>query len=486
LNIIELLNKKASQIKEEEIKEDTVNELLDHFSSKIRSLSKRAYGVNDGVAYLAFREYAQETLEKGLSSFLFKKQHWRSGRSIGPYLISCLNRLSDNLKQDVDAAKKVKVPVCPGCKSLNERSTLHYDGNNLVCRICDVESERLEKNRELYQEYEYRIRKIFSRHSKGGCRCPSCNRFIPNSFIGDSVNVSCPYDNCYWFGLATDLEKMAHPVAVDKLNRNTVSINVPFKNQSLEGSNALSLEGVLESTDANPDLKIEYEQKYTKEIQVAKETISQQKIRLSLQPRYKVIKKLLMYEAFESLLNSDPFDMIAYLIHGKTVSDRPIQSIIFQKYIFLIENALPLDVNEDGIPIEVYSLLAPEIELFLGVSKFTGLVNDYGNVQNNTYEIYTGSKCKGPCFIGYLCDVQDMDGNSLMSKVEYYTFSSVKMSGDVPSETKVQVIHFRIPPHYEMFSMVLLQRTRRKIVDSIYKRLNDGKQRPLRRAGWQE
>jgi hypothetical protein len=73
--------------------------------------------------------------------------------------------------------------------------------------------------------------------------------------------------------------------------------------------------------------------------------------------------------------------------------------------------------------------------------------------------------------MGLLCDVQDENGKSLLSEVEYYTFSNIKMKKTVPQNTLVKVIHFRMPPHYEMFSLVSLQRTRKCIVSSIRKRL---------------
>ena len=189
-----------------------------------------------------------------------------------------------------------------------------------------------------------------------------------------------------------------------------------------------------------------------------------------------------MYSAFEILLEQDPAGMIGYLIHGKSIGERPIQSLIFQTYIELIENRLPFEIfDEYGTLVEVFSLLDSGLNLFLGTSEYKGYVRESGLISNNTYEIFVGAKCNGPCFIGLLCDITDDNGKSLLSEVEYYTFSNIKMKNTVAQNTPVNIVHFRIPPHYEMYSLVNLQRVKRKISDSIYKRIH-GEVRPLKGA----
>ena len=51
------------------------------------------------------------------------------------------------------------------------------------------------------------------------------------------------------------------------------------------------------------------------------------------------------------------------------------------------------------------------------------------------------------------------------------------MDKSVEPGTPVIVKHFRILPHYEMHSLVYLQRVRRAIVDSVYFRLNKKKRK---------
>jgi len=479
-NPINNININAYKIQESDI-DSLVDGLMDHFSPRIHTLSTYVYGASQGVALSAFKEYASATIHKGLYTFMFKSQHWRSGRSIGPYLLTCLSKLADSLKSDVDFVKKISIPICPACKMLGDREYLIYEGKLLRCQACTRDSYRLEslKNRTSHDELVYRLRRVFSLHSRKGHHCPDCERFIPDSFIktSESIRVSCPYDNCGWFGVISDLEPMAHPLGLS--SGSTVSLNAQILGGSAD-SKTTEFQDRLDAQDVNPDIKIEQTERYHRELGIAKAVISAQKARFSKMPMSKVIKKYSMYQAFEILLEQDPAGMIGYLIHGKSIGERPIQSLIFQTYIELIENKLPFKIeDEDGNLVEIFSLLDSGLNLFLGTSEYNAYVRESGLVSNNTYEIFVGAKCNGPCFIGLLCDITDDKGKSLLPEVEYYTFSNIKMKNTVPQNTPVRVVHFRIPPHYEMYSLVNLQRVRRKIVDSIYKRLH-GEARPLK------
>jgi hypothetical protein len=458
----------------EDVPDSLVEELMDYFSPRIHTLSTYVYGAEKGVALSAFKEYAATTLRKGVFTFVVKSQHWRSGRSIGPYLLTCLSKLAETIKSDIDFVKKISIPICPACKTLGEREFLIYDGKLLRCPTCTKEHIRLDaiKNRVSRDDYEHRLRRVFSIHSRKGHRCPGCERFIPQSFISasGSIRVSCPYDTCSWFGITSELEPMTHPLG--QSSGNTVSINAQISNRNSWGTNTIEFQDRIDANDINPDIKIEQTEKYYKELSVVKAVLSAQKANFAKLPMSKVLKKYLMYQAFEDLLAQDPAGMINYLIHGKSLGERPIQSLIFQKYIQLIENKLPFEIeNDDGDLVEVFTLLDSHLNLFLGMSEYEAHVRESGLVSNNTYEIFVGAKCNGPCFIGWLCDVVDENGKSLLSEVEYYTFSSIKMKSTIPQKTSLKVIHFRMPPHYEMYSLVNLQRSRKCIVTSIRKRL---------------
>ena len=263
-NPINNINLNAYKIQEGDV-DSLVDDLMDHFLPRIHSLSNYVYGANQGVALSAFKEYASTTIQKGLITFLFKSQHWRSGRSVGPYILTCLSKLADSLKSDVDFVKKISIPICPACKMLGEREYLVYDGKMLRCQNCTKESARLEllKTKSSHDEYIYRLRKVFSLHSRKGCHCPECERFIPDSFLknNDSIRVSCPYDNCDWFGIISDLESMAHPLGLS--SGSTVSLNSPITAQK-NGSTQVEFQDRLDAHDINPDIKIEQAQKYNR------------------------------------------------------------------------------------------------------------------------------------------------------------------------------------------------------------------------------
>lgn len=487
-NPITRINENASKIEEEDI-DLLVDDLMEYYSSKIHMLAARVYGSGTGVPLAAFKCEVEQKLQKGMRTFLFKSQLWKLGRNIGPYLSSCISNLATSLKNEYQHGKKLSVPICPACRALGAKEFLHYEDKMLRCRVCTRESERLgdQKERSSSEEYEYRIRKVFSLHSRKGYKCPDCNRFIPESLIVGQVRVSCPYDNCTWFGLDSEIELMNHPF--DQSSGHTCSLNSGVTGKSKLSSDLLN-SGVSESSEfqdlfdignIDPDIKMYWGDKFKKDLNIVKEVLSLQKSRLSFQGRANSIKKKLMYRAFEILLEQDPVGMLNYLIYGKPVGERPVQSLIFQKYVQLIENNLPLEVRgEDGL-VEVYSLLDPNLGLFLGESKFTSHVRDSGFIPNNTHEVFTGTKCNGPCFIGLLCNLTDENNKSLLSDVEYYTFSTIKMNHNTPRNIIVNVTHYRIPPHYEMYSLVLLQRIRRKIVDSVYKRLY-GEDRPIKKG----
>ena len=68
-NPINVINSRASKLTEDD-EEWMINELIDHFSGRIHSLSFYVYGSEKGIALAAFKEWARQTLKKGLETFL--------------------------------------------------------------------------------------------------------------------------------------------------------------------------------------------------------------------------------------------------------------------------------------------------------------------------------------------------------------------------------------------------------------------------------
>jgi hypothetical protein len=177
--------------------------------------------------------------------------------------------------------------------------------------------------------------------------------------------------------------------------------------------------------------------------------------------------------------------MVSYLVHRKQSADFPIQAKIFQEYVRLMQNALPCTIIRGNKEYEIVSLMDPNISLFEGISVFDAAVRSDHTIPNNTVETYTGGrkfKDYGPCFIGLVIDVIDRrtkdaesEGKSIRDKVTDYSFVQIKVSDDVSPGTPVTVKHYRMASHYEMGSLVYLQRIRKRLVDSVYFRMHKKK-----------
>lgn len=478
-SVIDKISQNPENITEEDVDTWVVSELVEHFDPKFNSLASYAYGPGNDLGRRAFREFAVKTIDKGVRVFLFKSQHWRKGRKIEPYLSTCLNRLADNEKRELSSNKsKTSVPVCPACRSFNEREYLRYESKNLRCTACTNAQLSLEdriKDAEGSEraklEYQLRLRRIFSLHSRKGYKCPDCARFIPDSYI-KGQRASCPYDDkCHWFGHVDELEPMAHPLGL--ASEKNISLNSTIK---FDSGREVERQDSIKSEDAGADVRIEVRQRCEQEIKALLDVIDTQTLRLKREPEYKAIKKVLMYEAFKNMVNRCPEEMVSYLVHRNHSGELPIQSRIFQEFISLVENSLPFEVYSEGKIVEIYSLQDPRLDLFTGLSEFEADVLPDGSIPNCTKEAYIGGRKRkdfGPCFIGQLIDVRAIDiDQSLLEFVEFYTFSQIKMREDIPPGLRVKVRHFRIPSHYEMHGLVHLQRIRRRIVDSVYFKLH--------------
>lgn len=493
-NIINFINTNASNIKDEDLDLNIIPKLMEHYEGRINYLTFRAYGNaanNTDVASGAFKERSKEELSKGLRTFLFTSEHWKTGRDINSYLLTCLNYLADRIKNDTSSIKRVNVPICPGCRFLGHKEFISYEAKQLRCTNCTKELERLNSeilqinNDSVKNSYLQRIQihKIFCLHSRKGWRCFDCERFIPDSHIMSSGGVSCPYSNCVFFGHISELQVMVHPVALGI--RNDLSLDESYgKDDKSTGWDIW--QDKLKSNEINADIQIGVKEQFNNEFNIAKEIIEIQMNRIKLNGlKSTSIQKTLMYQAFINMLNKFPEEMISYLVHLKQNSDFPIQSRIFQEYTFLMSNTLPFTIVKGGNYIDIMSLIDQSLGLFSGISKFSATVQNNKIIPNNTSEIYTGginSKCRGQYFIGMIIDVVDITtGKSIKDKIEQYSFVQIKMSNEILPGTQVEVSHFRLVPHYEMGNLVYLQRIRRKIVDSIYFKMN-GKKRETKHS----
>jgi hypothetical protein len=461
---------------------------MEHYDSRLNVLARKAYGSgNDGtptIAVNAFKERSKSELRSALETFFFTKEHWRTGRDLNSYLLTCFRRLSGRLFWDQSIAKRTSVSTCPACKYEGRKEFMVNESGMLRCQRCTKESERLSDELKTMDQggiefvktqSRYKLYSQFSLHSKKGFRCPECKLFIPKSLA--TSRVVCPYPNCVYMGSVDNVNVMGHPTGVS--SRNMVSLNKPIT-QHGGGSSTTFFQDMFESNVLDPDSCLDMQMRYRQERDVLSAVIEDQIQALKrTNSASTMIQKLLMYEAYKKMLDKYPDEMISYLAHVKQSSDFPIQAKIFQAYAGLIENYLPFSVEKRGKSVDIISLTSPDLALFLGISEFEAKIGSSNTIPNNTKEEYIGGrnfKNYGRCFIGKIIDIRDNStGESIKDKIKEYSFVQIKMDESAKPGTFVTVKHFRILPHYEMHSMVFLQRIRRQIVDSVYFRLHKKK-----------
>lgn len=485
-NIFTKLNKQATKLTEADWGW-VIPPLLAFYDRRLKYLAAHAYSIkisDDGfeLCYLAFQKEAEERIRTALSTFYIDKQHWRRDRVIKPYLDITLENLSNSLYWEYSEKKGLKSRsyACPLCKDRGFKQLLKKSGEMLKCDLCkksvDFLLEKIGAGEDLANsQNEYLIRNVFAQHSIDGLRCPDCLRFIPASSSkgGDASNIACPYGDCHFFGYTQNLLKMNHPTAtMVKPNIMGTSLDAP----SLYFNN--SVQEYLSSYDVNAEEFLLFQEDMKAKVKMINEVIDRQiaEVKRNSFDSTKM-QKMLMYKAYRTMLDKHPADMIHYLCHRKQVSE-PLQAKIFQTYVSIVERFLPFTMYKGGKDIDIISLTDSNLSLFQGISEFEADIQEDYSIPNLTKEVYIGGRSYhnyGPCFIGRLIDVSDSDGNSLMDKVESYSFSKIQMNKDIPIGTVVNVKHFRILSHYEMDSLVFLQRIRKRLVDSLYFRLHNKK-----------
>lgn len=488
-NIISKINEVAEFVSEEDIENWIVPKLMEYYDSYLNRLSIKAYGANnsyftkdngDSLARAAFKEAAKKKLETAVETFIFKNEHWKTGRDIGPYLSVTLKRLSSYLYTNNVGTKLVASPVCPGCKSINIKSCLQSSIVNsievLSCNICNNALKTIDKEIEEYKDTcdkvfvnrlkaKRRLYKTFNIHSKAGYKCPDCGGFIPASSVPDSGNIICPYIDCGFFGDYEFLDEKCHPSC--RSGRNELRLN-----QSIAGCDDIEIQDTLKSNDPTQDVQIKLADELNYNMELVKNIIKEQMNHVKLyNPPATMLQKTLIYEAYGNVLDKFPEEMMRYLNYKTSGNLFPLQAKILQEYVELLQDSLPYTIDCNGKKHEIVSLLDPKLSLFLGISEFdTEVCSDY-SIPNKTKEVYIGGrkfKNYGPCFIGYILDVVNLNTNrSIKKNVSDYSFVQINVDNKVVPGTPVRVTHYRIPSRYEICSLVYIKDIKQKIVKKL-------------------
>ncbi len=447
--------------------DDFVIAFIDNHSLNINSLCKKTFGDTSNLSISAFKEMITSELKKACVSFINNKY---PHQNIKAYLISCMV----NVSKSASGENKSLVFICPGCKFFDKIQIAEARSKNLYCLLC---SQALMSATE---DWEKKFYKCFSSHSRKGYRCNDCERFIPSSEQNND-SVSCPYNDCMFFGNVSSLKSMRHPSIKTNLEILSLDRDIPTN----DGSKSFSLKdsidqsGTLSKTQYVEVSEMEINEDINKKISILFEVIDSQINVLHYKSSSFTLKnKLLMYESFKIIIKKFPEEMVSYLIYLNKVG---FQHKIFQQFISLLEKEIPFSFSKGGKTYEVKSLLDENLYIFDGISNFETTINENFEALNKTEELYVGGRkatyCK-PYYIGKLLDVRDDLGNSLLHKVKEYNFYKIIFHNDIVPNTKIKVKHLRIAPHYQMGALVYLNRIRTNIVDKAYFILYGKKRKP--------
>lgn len=467
MDIIHLISEKASTLSENDLVW-ILPEIYKKYSSTIKNFSVAAKQY-DQLAKLAFEASAKQSIDQAVNTFLFKKKHWQNNYNLHSYLIKTLSNLKSEKLIENSTNELVNKPICPLCKIDKNKEFLEFSDGLYHCNRCNDIIKNFSSSLDLENLV---IRKIFASHSKKGVRCPDCKKWVPDSAFDNGV-LPCPY-TCGFIGNYSEYHPGSHPVALTSRQISSLDKELNVNNSPSEKtlSDKISSGSVTEYEEFLLTENLEYEFNLIKEV-----LLQQQKILHNTTTSATILQKTLMYQAFINVLEKLPYEMTMYLAHQKNVSKLPLQCQIFQEYSDLVLNYLPFSIVKGKNKYDIVDPCDPRLSLFLGISTYSAEVQEDGLILNKTNENYIGGKQVkdyGPCFIGKLISVKS-GGVDVTEQVVYYTFNEIKTS--LNQNSKVEVKHFRIASHYEMHSLVFLQRIRRAVVDKVYLLLNKEKRK---------
>jgi len=307
--------------------------------------------------------------------------------------------------------------------------------------------------------------KAFYNHSPKGFKCSECGKFIPNSYDG----IRCPYPKCREYIDRDNIVEKKHPVTFGK--RQFVYINNTINKH---GNDQKEFSERYCDTNGNAYDLLSMEEERAKEIMMINDIITKQK-KANGNTR-KIPIKACMYDAFSVVLKELPDEMTKYLVNGGQNGDVSIQAIIFQTFVEIIESKLPIVVFMKGVQVKIEDVLDSRLHIFNGRRKFTNFLDHNLIVKKRSQiRIENGVEIedKSNHFIGKIISITDSKGNDIKHLIDSYSFSNIKMRSSEylkPAED-ITIEYYSLKPSYTMGSMIHLQRIKKKISDSIKKKV---------------
>lgn len=425
--------------------DNLVIKFLKDKKQSISNLNRIWFKNTDQLSLQALIEELKDELRTGCVTFINKGYALDGLDAYLFYIVNayCKNKASPKIKKKSEY-------ICPGCLFVGKENLI-FLRKFFYCDECEEEFKQA-KDPKWIEFYS-----TFKRHNKSGYRCSDCKRFIPQpSAVIDMI--SCPYIDCGFAGEITSLKKMHHP---------TSDASIEVLSVDLVKDNGKSLKDNIVSESENALNELEKKENLQDQLNTIKSVIEYQSNNVPYSSSDFTVKhKQFVYAAFKNLLHQYPEDMIDYLINNSRTGG--FQHKVFQEYIRLLDEALPMFVSKNKKLIKITSLLDNNLSLFDGLSVFDAVVTSKMEIKNNTQEFYIGNRKSSytqPYYMGKLLNVINKDTNiPILDKVKEYSFLKIKLK-DVKPGTNVTVSHLRVPPHYQMGGMVYVNRIRKKIVD---------------------
>ncbi len=445
-----------------------------NYNSTTVALATTDKNRNDALPKFAYQMRVEEAIKTAIDTYLIHEK-WQDGISIVSYLKKTINTFTFNLiHEDCKESKRYIGFGCPLCKEIRVKELLENNGCNvLICKSCTNQLKTLESSNSHHKAIHDKIAllKVFATHSIDGVKCPNCNKFVPNS-IKTEFGFDCPYPGCKTH--FDNCEPLKHPIVFE--NRRFISTNQPLvANSSSQKIFASTELGDLYcDSGANAHALLSNEEEFLEKFTIISQTIDAQK-KINISSR-KLPNKLTMYEAFKEVLYEYPQEMINYIIIGGRDGEVAIQSLIFQKFSAIMKHKLPISIFSKGEHVYIDNPLDKRLNLFEGIRQFTNFI-DHNLIlkKKDRYSVQPGGLIEDSSkhFIGKLISIEDMHGNNLIDCIDYYNFISIKFEYTDKIKVGDDVIakYYSILPSYTIGSMVHMQRIKKRIKDSVHKKL---------------
>lgn len=177
---------------------------------------------------------------------------------------------------------------------------------------------------------------------------------------------------------------------------------------------------------------------------------------------YTIIHKIATYDAFINLFDLYPKEMEKYLLFSERGFG--FQYKLFQEYVKNIEKELPFIFKKKHKYYKISSITDENLGIFYGIFSFKSFTDNNLCIKNLTKDLFTMNNFSKPYYIGKILSITDEENNSLMDNIVEYSFHKITLK-DVAPFTTVNVQYLGIPPHYQLGSMVYINRIRKSIVD---------------------